>query len=150
MGLPWWLSGKGSACQCRRCRNCGLHPWVGKDPLEKEMATHYSILARKTPWTEEHGGLQSMRLQRVGRDWETEHSHTHTHTHTCTHARTCAHTCMCTHMHAHMHMHTHEHAHTHNLNIVGALPSSSGMQDSCDQWHTQRRLLGCFLFNLFC
>ena len=34
-----------------------------EDPLEKEMATHSSILAWKIPWTEESGGLQSMRLQ---------------------------------------------------------------------------------------
>ena len=31
-----------------------------KDPLEKGMATHYSILAWEIPWTEEPGGLQSM------------------------------------------------------------------------------------------
>ena len=37
-----------------------------EDPLEKEMATHSSILAWKTPWTEEPGGLQSMGSQRVG------------------------------------------------------------------------------------
>ena len=37
-----------------------------EDPLEKEMATHSSILAWKISWTEEHGGLQSMGLQRVG------------------------------------------------------------------------------------
>ena len=36
-----------------------------EDPLEEEMATHLSILAWKIPWTEEHGGLQSMGLQRV-------------------------------------------------------------------------------------
>ena len=36
--------------------------------LEKEMATHSSILAWKIPWTEEPGRLQSMWLQRVGRD----------------------------------------------------------------------------------
>ena len=40
-----------------------------KDPLEKGMATHYSILAWRTPRTEEPGGLQSMGLQRVGHDW---------------------------------------------------------------------------------
>ena len=39
-----------------------------EDPLEKEMATHSSILAWKIPWTEELHGLQSMRLQRVGHD----------------------------------------------------------------------------------
>ena len=39
-----------------------------EDPLEKEMATHSSILAWKISWTEEPGGLQSMGLQRVGHD----------------------------------------------------------------------------------
>ena len=38
-----------------------------EDPLEKGMATHSSILAWRIPWTET-GGLQSMGLQRVGRD----------------------------------------------------------------------------------
>ena len=37
-----------------------------EDPLEKRMATHSSILAWRTPWTEEAGGLWSMGLQRVG------------------------------------------------------------------------------------
>ena len=36
------------------------------DPLEKEMATHFSILAWRIPWTEEPGGLPSIALQRVG------------------------------------------------------------------------------------
>ena len=36
-------------------------------PLEKEMATHSSILAWKIPWTEEPGWLQSMGLQSVGK-----------------------------------------------------------------------------------
>ena len=40
-----------------------------EDPLEKEMATHSSILAWRIPWTEEPGGLQSTGLQRVGHDW---------------------------------------------------------------------------------
>ena len=39
-----------------------------EDPLEKEMAIHSSILARKIPWTEEPGGLQLMGLERVGHD----------------------------------------------------------------------------------
>ena len=39
-----------------------------EDPLEKEMATHSSILAWKIPWTEEPGRLQSMGSQRVGHD----------------------------------------------------------------------------------
>ena len=39
-----------------------------EDPLEKEMATHSSILAWRIPWTEEPGGLQSMGSLRVGHD----------------------------------------------------------------------------------
>ena len=42
-----------------------------EDVLEKEMATHSSILAWKIPWMEEPGRLQSMGSQRVGHDWET-------------------------------------------------------------------------------
>ena len=43
-----------------------------EDSLEKEVATHSSILAWKIPWAEEPGGLQSMGLQRVGHDLVTE------------------------------------------------------------------------------
>ena len=39
-----------------------------EDPLEKGRATHSSIPVWRIPWTEEPGGLQSMRLPRVGRD----------------------------------------------------------------------------------
>ena len=39
-----------------------------EDPLEKGMAIHSNILAWRIPWTEEPGGLQPMRLQRVGHD----------------------------------------------------------------------------------
>ena len=51
-----------------------------EDPLEKEMATHSSILDWEIPWTEEPGGLQSMGSQRVRHDWACTHTHTHTHT----------------------------------------------------------------------
>ena len=39
-----------------------------EDPLEKEVATHSSVLAWEIPWTEEPGGLQSVESQRVRRD----------------------------------------------------------------------------------
>ena len=42
-----------------------------EDLLEKGMATYSSILAWRISWTEEPGGLQSMRLQNVGRNWVT-------------------------------------------------------------------------------
>ena len=43
--------------------------WVEKIRLEEETAMHSSILAWKTPYTEEPGRLQSMRSQRVGQNW---------------------------------------------------------------------------------
>ena len=62
--FPAASDGKESAC------NVGdpgsILGW--EDLLEKEMATHSSILAWKIPWTEEPGGLQSMGSQRVGHD----------------------------------------------------------------------------------
>ena len=42
-----------------------VQPLGWEDPLEKEMATHFNILALETPWTEESGGLQSVGSQRV-------------------------------------------------------------------------------------
>ena len=107
-GLPRWLSSKESACKtCRRHRFnawAGKIPWgrkwqptietsdYGRSPVcsdapfredccvipEKEMATHCSILAWETPWTEEPSGLWSTGSQRVGHDWVTEHACTHT------------------------------------------------------------------------
>ena len=42
-----------------------------KDPQEKGMAIHPTILAWRIPWTEEPGGLQSMQSQKVGHNWAT-------------------------------------------------------------------------------
>ena len=64
---------KESACQCKRHKRRGFDPWVSKNFLEEEMATHSqlrgdvfhsSVLDRRIPWTEEPGWLQSMGLQR--------------------------------------------------------------------------------------
>ena len=52
-----------SAMQETRVRSLG-----GEDSLEKEMATHPSVLAWKIPWTAEPGGLPSTGSQRVGHD----------------------------------------------------------------------------------
>ena len=52
------------------CNSRDRVPSLGReDPLEKEMATHSSILAWRIPWTGEPGGLQSRGSQRVGHDW---------------------------------------------------------------------------------
>ena len=49
-------------------RETGVQSLGQEDLLEKEMATHSSILAWKIPWTEEPGGPQSVESQRVGHD----------------------------------------------------------------------------------
>ena len=45
-----------------------IQPLGGEDPLEKEVATHSNVLAWEIPWTEEPGGLRSLRSQRIGHD----------------------------------------------------------------------------------
>ena len=47
-----------------------------EDPLEKEMATHSSILAWEIPWTEEPGGLWSTGWQRISHDLVSNKQHT--------------------------------------------------------------------------
>ena len=69
MGFPGDSVVKKSTCQCRRC---GLDPWIWEDPLEKEMTTHFSILAWRIRWTEEPGRLYSMGSQKVGHDLAAE------------------------------------------------------------------------------
>ena len=72
-GLPRWLSGKESTCQCRR-QETQVWSLGWEDPLEEGMATHSNILAWRIPWTEEPGGLQSMGFQRLGHDWACTHA----------------------------------------------------------------------------
>ena len=52
-------------------RDVDFYPWIGKIPLENEMATHSSIPAWRIPWT----GLQSTESQRVRHDFVTEQQH---------------------------------------------------------------------------
>ena len=55
-----------SACQCLLiARRLGWNPGSRRSP-EKDMATHFILLAWEIPWVEEFGGLQSIGLQRVG------------------------------------------------------------------------------------
>ena len=58
-GLPWWLSGKESACNAGKVDSI---PESGKSPGEG-LATHLSILAWEIPWTEEPDRLQSVGSQ---------------------------------------------------------------------------------------
>ena len=68
MGFPGGSSGKETALM--------QETWVQSlcqvDPLQKEMATHSSILASEIPWTEDPDRLQSMGSQRVGHDLATK------------------------------------------------------------------------------
>ena len=64
LGFPGGSDNKESFCNTG---DAGLIPRSRRSP-EKGMATHPSVLAWRIPWTEEPGGLQSMGLQRVGRD----------------------------------------------------------------------------------
>ena len=73
-GLPQWLSSKESACNAGDPGDAGSI--LGQeDPLEKEMATHSSILAWEIPWTEELGGLHSpWGHKTIRHNWPTEHT----------------------------------------------------------------------------
>ena len=61
------------ACNLRGTGDGGLISRLGRF-LEKGLATHSTILAWKTPWTEKPGRLQSEGLQSVGQDWATKHT----------------------------------------------------------------------------
>ena len=64
-GFPGGSEVKASACNAE---DLGLFSLGREDPLEKEMATHSSILAWRIPWRAEPGRLQSTGLQRVRHD----------------------------------------------------------------------------------
>ena len=72
IGYPLQYSGASLVAQMVKNLPATQETWVSslgrEDPLEDNMATHSSILAWRTPWTEEAGGLQSMGSQRVRRD----------------------------------------------------------------------------------
>ena len=53
----------------QKMQETGYRSLGQEDPLEKEMATHSSVLAWKILWTEEPGGLESIGWQRVGHNW---------------------------------------------------------------------------------
>ena len=65
LGLPWWFSGKESACQCKRY---GFNPWVGKNPWRRKWYLTPVFLSGKSHGQKEPGGLQSVGSQRVRYD----------------------------------------------------------------------------------
>ena len=71
--------GNGSAGKKSACNSETQETWVWsldqEDPLEKEIATHSTILAWEIPWTEEPGGVQGKGLWSVEHDWATKHTY---------------------------------------------------------------------------
>ena len=63
IGLPRWLSGKESSCQCRSWKGCGFDPWVGKIPWRRKCQPAPVFLPGKFPRTKGPAELQSMVLQ---------------------------------------------------------------------------------------
>ena len=67
--FPGGATGKEPACQFRRHKETWVRSLGWEDPLEEDMASHFSILAWRIPWIEEPGGLQSIGLHRVRNDF---------------------------------------------------------------------------------
>ena len=68
MGLPRRCSHKKIRVPMQEKQETRFQSLGREESLKQEMATHFSILVWKSPWTEEAGGLQSIRLQRAGQD----------------------------------------------------------------------------------
>ena len=81
--LKWWSYAYWTSLvvQMVKCPFAMHETWAWslgwEDPLEKEMATHFSILAWRIPWTEEPGGLQSMVVWLMGKLWNLSLSSSH-------------------------------------------------------------------------
>ena len=79
LGLPRWLSGKGSACQCRRyrgCRRCEFDAWIGKIPWRRKWQPISVFLPRIS-----RGQRRLATVHGVTKQLDmTEHTHIHTHT----------------------------------------------------------------------
>ena len=65
MSFPGGTSGEESACQSRTHKRCVFNPWVRKIPWRRAWKATPVFLPGKSPWTEEHGGLQSTELHWV-------------------------------------------------------------------------------------
>ena len=68
-GLPWWHSGKGPTCQCRRCKTGRFDPRVGNILWSRKWQPTLNILDWEISWTEEPTGLQAIGSQRIEHDW---------------------------------------------------------------------------------
>jgi len=69
IGLPWWLSGKKSSCQCRRR---GFDPWVGKIPQRRKWQPTPVFLPGKSHGQRSLAGCRQRGRERVGQDLATK------------------------------------------------------------------------------
>ena len=60
---------EGICLQWKRCRRCGFDPWVRKIPCRRAWQPTPVFFAWRIPWTEEPGGLQYIKSQKVIHDW---------------------------------------------------------------------------------
>ena len=115
--FPWWLSGKESACQCRRHRRRGFDPWVWKIPWRKAWQP---FLPRKS-----HGQRRLVGYSLWGHkeSGTTEHGeNTHTPSHTYLLKVVCPPKSAFLEGELHIHTHTHTHTHTHKITSHAYLP----------------------------
>ena len=70
--MSWGFSAGSVVKNLPAMQNTCVRSLSQEDTLEKGMVAYSSILAWRIPWTQEHGGLQSMGLQRVGHDGVTK------------------------------------------------------------------------------
>ena len=68
-GFSGGTSSKEPSCQCKRHKWDGFNFWVRKIPRRRAWQPSSVFLPGESPWTEEPDGLQSVGLQKVGRDW---------------------------------------------------------------------------------
>ena len=73
LGLPWWLNGKESACQCRRH---GFNPWVGKIPWKRKWQPTWVFLPGKSHGQRSLVGYSPWGHKKVRHDLATKHQQT--------------------------------------------------------------------------
>ena len=72
VGLPWWLSGKESICQCRRHKRCGFDHWVRKIPWSRKWQPTSVFLPGKFHGQRSLVGYSSRGHKRTGQNLETK------------------------------------------------------------------------------
>ena len=75
IGLPRWLSGKASSCQCRRCKRRRFDPGVGKIPWRRKWQPTPVFLSGKSHGQRSMGGCSPWGYKRVGHDLATKQTH---------------------------------------------------------------------------